>query len=160
MKRYEFWLCGVENLIVWPIYFAVSIGIMIIGIPFNNEASLYYIMVGIILDIIYILIILFHPKVLAKIIFTTEDITLKRFNKELVNIKWEDIINIDEKCVIIGTILVSFNTTTNKIEISPTKKFYNAIMYVCPYESFKHIINELEAFKCYHRKKKNKKTGD
>ena len=33
-------------------------------------------------------------------------------------------------------------------------------MDVCPYESFKRIFNELESFRWYHRKKKNKKAGD
>lgn len=160
MKKYEFWAYGGVNILLWPTYFSGSMIIIIIGISLNNEASIYPIMVGVILDIIYILIILFHPKVLAKIVFTPESVTIKRFGKILITIKWEDVIEIDEFRLARADKIAYIESANAKIEIFPTRKAYNAIMDVCPYESFKHIFNELEAFKWYHRKKKNKKTGD
>ena len=160
MKRYEFWAYGGVNIITWPTYFATSIGIIIFGVSINNDASIYFIIIAVVITIILILSILLHPKVLDKIILTSKSITLTKFNKIISTINWEDVIEIYEVCLVRANKIAYIKSKDAQIEIFPTKKIYNAIMDVCPYESFKHIFNELEAFKWYHRKKKNKKTGD
>ncbi len=158
MKKYEFWAYGVDLILLLPTYFLGCLIIIICGIIPTFYLNL--VIIGISFIAILIIMIFSYPRMLAKIILTPDSITLKRFNKILVSIDWDDVIEIDEKFVTIGSKIPFIKSTNSKINLSPTKKLYNAIMDVCPYESFKHIFNELEAFKWYHRKRKNKKTGD
>ncbi len=157
MKKYEFWLCGMENLIVWPLCFISCIGIIIFGIVINNEASIYPILFGSFFIVYSICVILINQKILSKLILTSKGISLKRFDKILVNIDWNEVNNIDEICIAKGSKIITIQSSTSKINISPTKKIYNALIDICPYQSFKNIINNLEVCKWYQR---HNKTGD
>ena len=158
--KYEFWAYGGINILLWPTYFISCAGIFIFAIVMNDKTSIYPVIIGFIFIILGLLVIFLNPKILTKIVFTTKGVALKRYNKIIVNIDWENVIEIYEVCYARANKIAYIKSNDAQIEIFPTRKIYNAIMDVCPYESFKHIFNELEAFKWYHRKKKNKKAGD
>ena len=82
---------------------------------------------------------------------------MKHFGKEYLSIYWEDIVEINAYIYNLSAKYLSLVTKNARIDFHPSKKMYDTIMKVCPYESFKTRINNFEEFKWFHR---NKKTGD
>ena len=156
MKR-EFWKHQLEILFFWPLSTILSIACLIVGVVMTTKASLYWpiLVLGIFLLIVCIYAIFFQQKTLCKIIFSEEEIIVKRLNKIITTMQWSEII--DVKGHLYGNKggrYMSFISHNKQIDVVPTKKMYNAIIETCPYTNIKNIINNIECFKWFHRKQK------
>lgn len=155
MKQ-EFWKHEGELLYFWPFCTLLSTSCLIVGIIMTIKASFYWpiIAFGVLTLFICIYAVFFEKRTLCKVIFSEEEITVKRFNKIVTTMKWSEIINVEG--IYIGNKggrYMKFVSKNNHIDVVPTQKMYNAIIEICPYQDIKNQINNIECFKWYHRHK-------
>ena len=151
----EFWKHPLDILFFWPLCALISISTIITGIILAIKSSelLPILYLGLFLIFICVLGVFVEPKTLSKVIFTDEEICVKRFNKVIASIKWCEIIEIKGYCYSISARYMSFISSDTRIDIDPTKKMYDAIMSICPYASLRNMIEDIDMFKCFHKNK-------
>lgn len=158
MKK-EFWAHQFIVFFVAPLFMILSIICLIFGIVMTAIKGLDFsplIFIGVFLISLCIYAIFFDKKTLCKIIFSKEEIILKRLNKTITIMKWSDIIDVkgypySNK----GAYYMSFISKNDQIEFEPTKKMYDTIIELCPSPNLKYKINNIEYFKWFHRNKKS-----
>lgn len=133
----------------------ISIILIIIGIILSIIRSSGYsgmIFCGLIPLLAMICILTFNKGLLSKIIYSENGIIWKRFKKNIMFISWEEITEIKNTPISMYSSYLSFISNNKQIDVELTKKMYDAIMFICP-PNIKLQINDLEAFKCFHRNK-------
>lgn len=155
MKR-EFWQDPTTTLLFYLMLSLAIIPFEILGIVLyvtDPENSIVFIVATFILLFAILDFLLGENRMyVTKIIFFDDKIVLKRFNKELNSIKWSEIIKVEEGSYSLARRYIIFVAEDSEIATYPTKKMYQTIISVCPYENLRTMINNLEMFKWYHRK--------
>lgn len=155
MKQ-EFWKHQYEILFFWPLMIILSYGWFITGIVVTIVIESYHwplIFFGGLYLISCILVVFLQKKILCKVVFSKEEIVVKRLGDILVTIKWSDIISVEGRYHgSNGGRYMSFISRKEKIDVVPTPKMYKAIIALCPYPSFIREINSIDCLKCFHRK--------
>ena len=151
--KFEFWKHQPEILFIWPFMFFLASACLIVGIILPAIETFYWplLFAGLLSFSISIYIGFCQEKTMSKVIYTENEIILKRFKKEILRVKWDDLINV-KATLFSKSYYLSFVTEDKQIDVTLTKKMYQAIMLVCPYESIKTRINNIEQFKWFHRK--------
>ena len=152
----EFWKHQYEILFFWPFMGVLSIACLITGIVMTTKASIYWpiLVFGTFFSIFCVCTIFFQKKLLCKITFSNEKITVKRLGKTITSMKWSEVTRIEGRLYgSNGGRYMSFISLNGKIDVVPTQKMYNTIISVCPYPSLKNEINSIDCFKWFHRKK-------
>ena len=124
MKQ-EFWKHEVELLFFWPFCTLLSTFWLIFGIIKTIKASFYWpiIAFGVLTLFICIYAVFFQKKTLCKVIFSEEEITVKRFNKIVTTMKWSEIINVEGVYLgSKGANYMTFFPKNNHIYVFPTQK--------------------------------------
>jgi energy-converting hydrogenase Eha subunit C len=155
MKQ-QFWIHQYEILFFWPLMGILSFACLIIGIVMTTKASLYWpiLAFGTFFSIFCICTIFFQKKLLCKITFSNEEITIKRLGKNITIMKWSEVTRVEGHLYgSNGGRYMSFISQNEKIDVIPTQKMYNAIILLCPYSNIKNQINNIECFKWFHRNK-------
>ena len=142
-----------------------------IFLPFISSASVIWIITGICLMIlkspgyggmivggafpliIIMLCVIFDQRLSSKVIYSDEGIEWERFKKKILFLKWEEITEVKTTPISMYSCYLSFVSDKGQIDVELTKKMYDAIMYICPEPNIKIQINELQAYKWYHREK-------
>ncbi|MBQ3158775.1 MAG: hypothetical protein IJB98_03685 [Clostridia bacterium] len=152
MKK-EFWKHQIEILFCWPFFTILSISGIVIGILLTIRETYYWpiLFFSLLIFLICIYAIFFQEKTLSKIIFTEQEIIVKRFSKILISIKWSEISEIKGSYYGRSARYMTFFSYKNKIDVVPTKKMYDAIISICPYDHLKSMINNIEQFKWFHK---------
>ncbi len=158
MKK-GFWTHQLELLFFWSLSTILSLSCLIVGIVMTTiDQSVYWpiIVIGVYSTLICIYAIFFDKKTLCKVIFSEEEIILKRLNKIITIMKWSDIIEV-KGCLYgnRGNAYISFISNNKQIDFVPTKKMYDTIIELCPSPNLKYEINNIEYFKGFHRNKKS-----
>ena len=158
MKK-EFWAHQFIVFFVAPLFMILSIICLIFGIVMTAIKGLDFsplIFIGVFLISLCIYAIFFDKKTLCKVIFSEEEIILKRLNKIITIMKWSDIIEV-KGCLYgnRGNAYISFISNNKQIDFVPTKKMYDTIIELCPSPNLKYEINNIEYFKGFHRNKKS-----
>ena len=153
MKK-EFWLCPMATLFIWPFFGTIYLTVFIVGIilTFINSECWPIILCGIILIPSSVYGIFIKEETLTKVIFSEDEICLKRFNKLIKAIKWSDVVQISGGYYGRALSYMSFISNNEKINVVPTKKMYETILYTCPYNHLKNMIENIKQFKWFHRK--------
>lgn len=129
----------------------VFIVIFSILFSYNNQTWPGFLF-GLPLIAIFVFILL-SKEVLSRISLSEEGIKVIRLKKELNYLLWTDIVEI-ERTTLHGTqVGLCFITHNNKIEIAITKKIYNSIISICPYQHIKNRINEFDCFRLLAKSK-------
>ena len=156
MKQ-EFWKHQYEILFFWPFMSVLSFSCLITGIIMTTKDALVYwpiIVFGSFCLIFCACAIFLQKKLLCKIIFSEEDIVVKRFGKNITTMKWSEVIHVEGHLYgSHGGRYMSFISQNGKIDVVPTQKMYNSIIELCPYTNIKDDIKNIECFKWFHRKK-------
>lgn len=155
MKR-EFWKNQLEILFFWPFMIFLSIVCFITGIVMTTKASLYWpiLVMGAFALIFCVLTVFIQKKLLCKVVFSEEEIVVKRLGKIVTLMKWAEINRVEGHLYgSSGGRYMTFVSRNEKIDVVPTQKMYNAIIALCPYPSIKSQINNIDCFKWFHRKK-------
>ena len=156
MKK-EFWAHQFGVLFIIPLATISSVSFLIFGIVMTTKELGYWsiIAMGVLLTSLCIYTIFFQKKTLCKVIFSEEEIILKRLNKIITIMKWSDIIDVKGYLYGKGAYYMSFISKNDQIEFEPTKKMYDTIIELCPSPNLKYEINNIEYFKGFHRNKKS-----
>ena len=157
MKK-EFWVHEMSILFYWPLMIIISSILIIVGIVMTIKFTFCWpiLATGLFILILCLYAIFIQKEPLSKVEFSEESIILKRFNKELQIIKWSNITEI--KTISYSPFArnanyLSFISGNKHIEIVLTKKKYQTIMILCPYENIKNQINNIDSFKWFHKNK-------
>ena len=155
MKQ-EFWINQYGILFLWPLMIILSYGCFTTGIIVTIVIGAYHwpiVLFGGFCLIYSILAVLLYKKTLCKVVFSEEEIVVKRLGDIIATIKWSEIISVEGYLYgSSGAYYMSFISRKEKIDVLPTKKMYNAIIALCPYPSIKNEINNIDCFKWFHRK--------
>lgn len=129
-----------------------SLCLIIIGIVFFSNLGALILVALLIL--IYPIYMLFIDKRLSSIvIYSEEGIEWMSFKKSVEFIRWDEITEITETRRGRNFYWLTFMAKERRIDVELTKKMYNIIMILCPYQNLKNRIDDLENFKVLHRKK-------
>ena len=130
-----------------------SLCLIIIGIVFFSNLGVLILVA--LLFLIYPVYMLFIDKRPSSIvIYSEEGIEWKSFKKSIEFIRWDEITEITETRRGQNFYWLTFMTKERRIDVELTKKMYDTIMILCPYQNLKNRIDDLENFKGLHRKKK------
>ncbi len=154
--KIKFWKHTTELWLAWMSLFIASLAVLIAGIILTivkNIAFASLILLGFI-SIIYLTINIFfiEKKFTSRVIFSEKGIEVTHFKKSITFIAWNDIVRIKEITRVNAINWLSFVSSNNQIDISLTKKIYNTIMLICPINSIKFAINNINSYKCFHKK--------
>ena len=152
--EYTFWekgtsLFGILFILSLLFVAIVTFSILTIFYPSFWLASLF---MGLLFAFCFVMLFL-DKKYLTKITLTENGIKGTWLNKNIGFIKWEKIIEVKETVRSRAPSWLTLKTQTQQLDIELTKKLYNKIMEICPIPNLKVMINELEDFKFFHRKK-------
>ncbi len=148
-KEFHFYITIIIVSLIVPIW-------EIIDIIKNNSFPVFIIFYSLYLFVTFIYMLFIDKRITSKVVFSMEGIEVKYFKKQIVYIRWEDILEAKETVRNVRFSWLSFVTENNQINIDLTKKIYNIIMLMCPREDIKRNINNIEYFKWYHRKSSSK----
>ncbi len=154
--KFEFWKHETEILFICPLMITLSSMCILVGIFLTIIISKIYwfiILLGIFCLILCIGVIFLQKKTLTKVVFTEKEIILKRLNKELTSISWSQITKVKDTPYSRAISYLTFLTDKNQIDVVLTKKMYETIMLLCPYQDIKNQINNIECFRWFHKYK-------
>ncbi len=151
----KFWKHTSELWFGWLIllvslFFGVIFGI-ILTIT-NGPDCLFVVFVCLTLILVMIINLFTDKKLLSKVIYCENGIKIIRLKKQIDYISWDDIIEVEETIRAYNLNWLCFVTKDKKINVSLTKKMYDTIMLICPYNRIKTAVNNLDSFKCFHKK--------
>ena len=151
----EFWKHQVEVLFAWPLAVCLSLTCSIVGIVLTIKEVFYWpiLVFGFLMLLICIYSIFFQKRTLSKVIFSESGIQVIRLKKKLMFINWNDITDVKSTPYSRGAHYLSFVAGSSQIDITPTKKIYEAIMILYPYQGIKTMINNNYHFRSLYRKK-------
>ena len=155
MKK-EFWKDQFGTLFLWTFFTLISIALFAVGIVMSViEIKTYWpiLVSGMILLFICVYGIFFRKSTLSKIVFSEKEICIKRFNQISTIIKWSEVVQIKGFYYGRSATYMTFISHNNKIECIPTKKMYDYIISICPYERLVSQIENLEQFQYFLKKK-------
>lgn len=155
MKQ-EFWMYQYEILFFWPFIWVISLACLLTGIVMTLKSPMYWpiLVFGAFCLIFCICIIFFQKKLLCKVVFSNEGITIKRLGKILTTMQWIEVLHIEGHLYgSNGGRYMSFISQSERIDVVPTKKMYNTIMLMCPNSKIKKELESIECIKCFHREK-------
>lgn len=151
--RNEFWKHQTEALLLWPLAIVISTSMIVVGIILMCLIDLGaggLVFCGTILLILALSILFSNNKILTKIEFSESGILLKRLNKKILFVNWDEI-NEVTTTPFSRPITYLFVSDKVKIDVELTKKMYDTIMTLCPNIYVKTQINNIERFKCFHK---------
>jgi hypothetical protein len=134
-----------------PVVLIFSISLIIAGIV-NYETLGLLIIFGAIILILFIGLMLIDKRILSKVIISEKGISWIWLNKKIIYFNWDEISDIKITPYSRTSCYLTFVIGEQQINIDLTKKMYNTIMDVCPIPNIKMLINNIEKFKCFHRK--------
>ena len=149
--EYKFWKHAPLILIAIPVLYISSVIFLIVGSIYFNELWLM-IVIGLFILILGFFLIFFDKKYLSKISYTEEGVAWTWLNRNIIFFKWDEISDIKITPYSRTSCYLTFVIGEQQINIDLTKKMYNTIMDVCPIPNIKMLINNIEKFKCFHRK--------
>lgn len=152
--RNEFWKHQTEALLLWPLAIVISTSMIIVGIILMCLIDLGaggLVFCGTILLILALSILFSNNKILTKIEFSESGILLKRLNKKILFVNWDEINEVTTTPFSRPITYLSFVSDKVKIDVELTKKMYDTIMTLCPNIYVKTQINNIERFKCFHK---------
>lgn len=146
--KYELFI-GIISLVI------ISLSFLIAGIVLIIKNHYYWpiLILGLISLILTFYILFFQKRVLSKITFSDNGIEWSWLNKRILFINWNDITNIKSSPRGRGAEDLSIISYNDRIDISLTRKMYDAIMILCPYQNIKNQINNIDSFKWFHKNK-------
>lgn len=129
----------------------IALGIIFTLIGVIKFTALYqFFICGIILLIPCLMFLLFCRSPLTKLILSEEGLECKWFKQISVTIRWNEIIDVGRKQRSMALSYLSLVTNDKQVDIDLTKKMYDTIMILCPYENIKSKINSIQYFKYLH----------
>lgn len=134
-----------------PVVLIFSISLIIAGIV-NYETLGLLIIFGAIILILFIGLMLIDKRILSKVIISEKGISWIWLNKKIIYFNWDEISDIKLTPYSRTSSYLTFVIMEKQINVDLTKKMYNAIMNFCPIPNIKMLINNIEKFKCFHRK--------
>ncbi|MBQ7977308.1 MAG: hypothetical protein IJ301_01740 [Clostridia bacterium] len=103
--------------------------------------------------IIGICCIFINNNFLSKLTFSEDGIKWTRFNKEIMFMNWDEIVEIKQTPAGRATCYLTFDTGQKFMHIDvSSKKMYDAIINICPSGNIKYRIRNLDFLKWYQRK--------
>lgn len=121
---------------------------------------LFICFVGVALLVFLFYDIFINRNISSSVIFSEVGIEWKSFKKTVVSIRWDEITEIVDTIRGRGFRWLTFIAKDKRIDVELTQKMYNVIMILCPYQNLKRRIDDMECFKWFHRKKKDKNSND
>lgn len=98
-------------------------------------------------------LIFFDRNILSKLTFSEDGIKWTRFNKEIMYMNWDEIVEIKQTPAGRATCYLTFDTGQKFMHIDvSSKKMYDAIINICPSGNIKYRIRNLDFLKWYQRK--------
>ncbi|HJD05862.1 MAG TPA: hypothetical protein IAB72_03180 [Candidatus Onthoplasma faecipullorum] len=86
---------------------------------------------------------------------------MKRLNKLLFSVDWTEITDVNANTPYNRySKYLTFIAGDKRIDLVLTKKMYNSIMAICPYQIIKNEINRLEQFKWFHKNENKTNSRD
>ncbi len=141
--------------------FALIIALSFIGLAFIRLYDLWLMSVFGFVALCFILYELFIDKrISSMVIYSEQGIECKSFKKIITYFKWEEITEIIDTTRGRSFHWLTFIAKDKRIDVELTQKMYNVIMILCPYQNLKRRIDDMECFKWFHRKKKDKNSND
>lgn len=147
--KVKFWKKATE-LISICVLLGFSIMVLIIGMILSFASQWGCLIIGAVLCFFVFLVIIFYKQPFSKVLISDEGIEHKWFNKKITFIGWSDIIEINEISRSRDLSYLVFISKDNQLDVGLTKKMYETIMILCPYEHIKNKINNLNYFKYLH----------
>lgn len=150
----EFWayrslLIGATIYMILAFSLFVTFLILTITINFNWLGVL----ISSILLLCCVLWLFLDKNILLKVQFSNLGILCTKLKKQIVFIKWDDIQEITNTPRAWNSSLLTLKSNSQRIDIELNQKIYNTIMNICPIPNLKVMINEIECFGWFHRKK-------
>ncbi len=154
--KITFWKHKYELFIGAILLAIISLLFIIIGIVLiiQNHYIWPILVLGIISLILILYLLFFQKRILSKVIFSNEGIEWIWLKKRILFISWNNITDIKSSPRGRGAEDLSLISYDNKIDVSLTKKMYDAIMILCPNQNIKNQINNIDSFKWFHKDKK------
>ena len=154
--KITFWKHKYELFIGAILLAIISLLFIIIGIVLiiQNHYIWPILVLGIINLILILYLLFFQKRILSKVIFSNEGIEWIWLKKRILFISWNNITDIKSSPRGRGAEDLSLISYDNKIDVSLTKKMYDAIMILCPNQNIKNQINNIDSFKWFHKDKK------
>ena len=141
----------VTSIFIASLLFVTSLILVILSL--NNLVFWGCSIVFLIFFIILMCLIFLDKNVLSKLTLSEDGIKWTRFNKEIMYMNWDEIVEIKQTPAGRATCYLTFDTGQKFMHIDvSSKKMYDAIINICPSGNIKYRIRNLDFLKWYQRK--------
>lgn len=147
--RIEFWKHKFTLMTILIVIGSTFIGTFLLGVFIKNESAKLPLIIISFMILLLGLFVLFKNKLnfLSKIVISEESISVKKLKKQTINIDWSEVVEVKATHYGKGGRWLSIVSKDKQIDMDITKKIYVTIMTLCPYQSMKSMLNNVEEFK-------------
>lgn len=147
----EFWKRRDILYVGLPILGTLMIVFIILGIIFCTNMLWPMSIVGALVLLFLVCEMFFDQRALSKVVFSDEGIEERFLGKKVDFISWLEITEVKATYKGKSGVFLSFFSRDREIFMVNSKKMYATIMILCPINSVKNQLKNIDRFKCFHK---------